>query len=210
MKTMVNFILDRSGSMYSVAGATISGFNEYIQTLKQNKKKSDKIYVSLTLFDTDVETVYTAIPIEEVKDLTKKTYQPNGMTALYDAVMLTVKEGQKSFGEIKGKKKSLVVIMTDGEENSSKEYKTKDLKKVIEELQKEDWTFTFLGANQDSWTTTADWGISRGNIANYSNANAKGVGNVFRSLGRDTAFYSMSASTTTDSFFSKKDMSEDE
>ena len=207
MKTIVNFILDKSGSMEDQRDATIGGFNEYVTTLK--KKKKGEILFSLTLFDTEFIHKYVVTPLSKVAKLTRRSYNPDGMTALYDAVVETVEAASAKIDEIKGKTKSLVVIMTDGMENSSTQHDQNCLIDLIKELEKENWTFVFLGANQDSWATAGDWGLSTKNIANWDNSSTRSVNAAFVSLASDTANYTASATTTTTDFFSKKDLSND-
>ena len=205
MKTIVNFILDKSGSMDDSRDATISGFNEYLSTLK--KEKGDILF-SLTLFDTEITKKHVVIPLSKVKKLTRKTYVPDGMTALYDAVVETVESANEKISEIKEKTKSLVVIMTDGQENSSSQHDQSCLKDLIKKLEKENWTFVFLGANQDSWLTTGDWGLSMNNVANF-NSSVAGTRSAFANLAKDTTAYACSMKASTDKFFSKEDLSND-
>lgn len=194
-RTIVNFILDKSGSMSSIQRATISGFNEYIQTLKNDKESNYEF--TLTLFDTGV-TVSEPKVIQDVKELNSETYMPNGGTALYDAVCSTILKTVPSKGD-----KVVTVIMTDGEENASREYKLADMKKMIEAREKMgNWTFVYLGANQDSYQEAAKFGIAYGNTANF-HATSAGAGGVFRGMGMATTAYSCSAATTTDSFLVK-------
>lgn len=183
---LVNFILDVSGSMEAVQEATISGFNEYLGGLK---KREEKVLFSLTLFNTVVKEIYTLKPIKEVPALTKKTYNPDGGTALYDASVETIEKSTKMIDEIKGKTAVLTVIMTDGQENSSTRHNEGCLKDLMKKLEKEGkWTFVFLGANQNSWATTANWGVSTGNVANWT-FSSSGIQNAFQSLGGNTANY---------------------
>jgi uncharacterized protein YegL len=198
-ETLVVFVLDKSGSMSSVEAATRSGFNEYIGTLK--KDKQSKYAFSLTLFDTEVTKRYTNVRLAEVEDLDSKNYRPDGMTALYDAVMQTVNETAKS---VTDDQKILCVIMTDGEENSSKEYTDKDLKQRIKELEGKNWSFVFLGANQDSWAVGQKFGLARGNVVNFVASDA-GVAKSFATVARSTSMYACSADLNTQSFFSEKD-----
>ena len=198
-KLLVNFILDRSGSMETCQTQTISGFNEYLQDLKKNSPDSE---FTLTLFNTEILKLYIKKPIKEVKLLNKDSYNPNGSTALYDAVVETVEKVCEEL-EDKDKPKSLVVIMTDGEENSSKEHNEKCLKDLIEKLQKEgNWTFVFLGANQDSWLNASQWGLASGNVVNYSVTN---TGKAFQGLTASTMAFADSTSTSTSNFFKDKD-----
>src|SRR2546429_23850 len=88
-KMLINFILDKSGSMMSVKGDTIGGFNSYIEALR---KESDIDYAfSLTTFDTEFNKVHVCVPLASVQPLDDKTYNPSGCTALHDAIGVTVR-----------------------------------------------------------------------------------------------------------------------
>lgn len=195
-KVNVIFVLDKSGSMESVIDATISGFNEYIGTLQ---KDTDIEYVfSLTLFDTSIQYPYRNINIKEVKPLDKDSYQPNGGTALYDAVCRTLVGGADL------SQKTLVVIMTDGEENSSKTYTQDHFKDMVEMLKKtEHVSFVFLGANQNAWANAAKWGFTQQNVASY-NSTDKGTKVAFFAMSANTRNFAESSGTTTSDFFSEK------
>ncbi len=200
-KTIVNFILDKSGSMSSVQDATISGFNEYIATLKKDKKSTYEF--TLTLFDTEVATPVKSEDIKDVKDLDRKSYNPDGWTALYDAVCRTIKGVTLKKGE-----KAIAIIMTDGEENSSKEYTEVQMKALIQEREKEgNWTFVYLGANQDSYAKAQKYGFNQMNISNF-NATTAGVGATMRAMASNTVMYSASSLSSTMDFFSKDDQDE--
>jgi len=208
MRTIVNFILDETGSMESCKAATISGFNEYIQTLK-NKK--EKILFSLTRFNSEkIDVVYKAEPIENVKELAN--YKPDALTPLYDAIGSTV---TKVSAELKSKKKSkkkektkvLCVIMTDGEENASKEYTRKKIFDLVKEKEKENWTFIYLGANQDAYAESGAMGLTRDNTMNYSTANTKGV---MSAMSTATASYASSNTVNCGAFFTDHYNKDDE
>lgn len=167
----VNIVLDETGSMSSCKEATISGFNEYIQTLKNDKK--GKILVSLTKFNSgNTEVVYTDKPLSDVQNLTDKTYQPNNGTPLYDAIGKAIAALKNTKHEV------LFVIITDGEENASVEYKLDGIKKMITEKEKGGWRFTYLGANQDAWQVGMSMGMHAGNTINYV-ASSAGTGRAF-------------------------------
>lgn len=197
--TIVNFILDKSGSMGMVREATISGFNEYIQTLKKDKKNKYKF--TLTLFDTEVSTPVENTDIKDVEDLTAKTYSPDGMTALYDAVCSTI-NGVKA----KKDQKVLTIIMTDGQENSSKEYTEKEMKKLVDEKTKDGWKFVYLGANQDSYATAQKFGVATADIANF-NATGTGVLRSMSMMATNTTAYAGSADNNA-TFFTAADQKE--
>lgn len=164
--------------MESAKSATISGFNEYIENLLKDRKNTYK--VSLTLFNDKVEEKYINQSLPKVIELTERTYQPDGMTALYDAACRTL-------NKVRGNKgKNIVVILTDGEENSSKEFGSEDFKKLVKELQaKKNWTFVYLGANHDAWLIAKVWGFSEGNVSNYFQT-SDGVGQAFSAVSNAT------------------------
>lgn len=208
LTSIVNFILDETGSMGSIKDATINGFNEYINGLKKNKK--GKILFTLTKFDSEgLRTPYVLTDISRVELLSEKTYQPGSMTPLYDAVVETV---EKVADKIKDNEASLVIVMTDGEENASKKHNEKCLHDLIGKLQKKgNWTFAFLGANQDSWATAKNWGIPMGNISNWQ-ATPQGTQSAFRSstvanlnyVGTMASNISSGQALNTDNFFGQE------
>lgn len=188
VNTIVAFILDKSGSMSSCRDAAISGFNEYLQTSKASNKKGECTF-NLTLFNNAIERRIENMDVLEVPELTTATYKPDGMTALYDAAVITI---ERIYEQIQGKKKKpavLVAIMTDGEENSSRQYDEHCLQDLIAKLQKEgNWTFVFMGANQDSYAKASKMGISAGNTMNWS-ADEDGTRAVFAAMATSSLQY---------------------
>ena len=215
VSTLVHFILDASGSMGSILYPTINGFNEYVQGLKTSK---DKFRFSLTLFDSlKVEQRYTNVPIKEVQPLNEDTFRPGAATPLYDAVIDSV---EKLYEEVKKSKDPIIVaIMTDGEENSSVNHDAKCLKDLVERLQsKGNWTFVYMGANQDAWANAASYGIAAGNTMSW-NSTAAGTQDAFRGMAMSTANYSASisgggagggSSYSVKNFFKPEDVKKDE
>ncbi len=192
------FILDKSGSMESHKRATISGFNEYMGTLKKDKK-TDYI-VSLTLFDTVVKKLYKMESISEIDPLTERNYKPSGSTALYDAAMSTIIDAEQGLDK---KTKILCVIMTDGEENSSKEYTENHFRSKVKELEaKGNWTFVYLGANQDAYAVAQRYGINVMNTVTF-NATDKGQGAVFTAMSMNTQAYAESDDMQSRGYFTK-------
>ena len=196
----VHFILDNSGSMSMVQDATISSFNEYIQSLKKDKENTYKF--QLTIFADDIVTK-DICPIDQVEPLTRETYPANGpSTALYDAACMTIKEAQNNPG------KNLVVILTDGEENSSREYNEKNFRDLVKKLEKKgNWTFTYLGANQDSYAVAQRFGFKKGNISNYTTS-AAGMASVLSNLTRSTMFMAQSAEMNTSNLYTPEQQKE--
>jgi uncharacterized protein YegL len=156
-EVLVNVILDKSGSMASKTTDVIGGFNAYIAGLGEEDQVN--YLFSLTLFDTQVAYRHVAIPLSEVKRLDSKSYRPEGNTALNDAIGITVRKVDKV----------VTVIMTDGEENSSREWTHDAVRSLIEQKEKEgNWTFVFLGAGLDAWHQGRSYGVQLANVAQYS------------------------------------------
>ena len=142
------FLLDRSGSMDVCRDDTIEGYNMFVSSQKPNGGT-----MSLYLFDHELECVYDTIPIESVPELTRETFEPRGGTALLDAM-----------GEILKKNTSQdtkMIILTDGEENSSGRYTNQHVKDLVEMRTKySNWSFVYLGANQDVVLNASRIGLS--------------------------------------------------
>lgn len=163
-RVLVNVILDKSGSMASKLNDVIEGFNAYVNGLSK-EEKVDYLF-SLTLFDTLVAYRDVAIPLGSVRKLDTQTYVPGGNTALNDAIGITVRKVEGDKPQVD---KVITVIMTDGEENSSREWTHDAVKSLIEQKEKEGvWTFVFLGAAPDAWVQGRSYGIPMGNVAQYS------------------------------------------
>ena len=146
-------ILDESGSMGSIYEQALGGANETIQTIRAAQASADdqKQFLTFVTFDSgDRESVRTIIdtkPIEQVKDLTRDDYRPNGCTPLYDAMgrSLTALEQKVTDDD-----QVLVTIITDGMENSSREYSGASVCEIVKRLRAKGWTFVYIGANQDA------------------------------------------------------------
>jgi len=159
----VSFVLDETGSMQSVKGQTISGFNEYIETLRKDKTAKNMRF-TLTKFNSGkMEVKHSGVKLEDVELLTDANYQPNECTPLYDAIGRTI----NNLGMVD---KALVIIQTDGQENASREYDRSKIFDLISSKKKFGWTFAFLGADQDAWAASGAIGISKGNTISYASA----------------------------------------
>lgn len=196
--TRVHFILDESGSMFSCWHSTISGFNEYVETLRDDEN-GNTYDISLTKFEGgNIVRVFDNVPVDEVEELTTLMYKPSGGTNLNDAIGKTITEMM----EIKGRKKqnNLVIIMTDGYENMSRKWTKQQISSLITQQEKKGWTITFLGANIDTVQVGSAYSISSGNMKSYSTEN---MARTMRGLATATTAYACSATvgSTCDSFF---------
>lgn len=170
--TRIVVILDRSGSMSSVQDATISSFNEFVGSQKDLPGKAK---LKLVQFDNQYEVSFDNW-IKEVPKLDRSTFVPRGMTALLDAQGRTISElGQElaATPENERPSKVMVVILTDGEENISKEYKLETIANMIKEQQdKYGWNFVFLAANQDAVKTAAKFNIRPQSAMTFNTSDA--------------------------------------
>jgi uncharacterized protein YegL len=170
-RVLVNVILDKSGSMASKQNDVIHGFNAYVDGLDK-EDKVDYLF-SLTLFDTRVAYRDVALPLAQIKKLDDRSYVPGGNTALNDAIGITVR---KVDGERPQVDKIVTVIMTDGEENSSREWTHDAVRALIDQKEKEgNWTFVFLGAAPDAWDQGQSLGIAAANVARYDASHYRDV-----------------------------------
>ena len=162
-RVLVNVILDKSGSMASKQNDVIHGFNAYVDGLDK-EDKVDYLF-SLTLFDTQVAYRDVALPLTQIKKLDDRSYVPGGNTALNDAIGITVRKVDAERPQVD---KIVTVIMTDGEENSSREWTLDAVRALIDQKEKEgNWTFVFLGAAPDAWDQGKSLGIAAANVARY-------------------------------------------
>jgi hypothetical protein len=164
--TDITMIVDRSGSMVSCREEAEAGVNHFIT---EQKKQKGKAILTLVQFDTDYEVVHDGVKINKVKADYK--LEPRGMTALLDAVGRSINGAMDRISIMKKKERPdlvVFVIVTDGEENSSHEFTLEQIKGLITRRQKNDgWQFTFLGANQDAFSTARSMGMPMAAAASY-------------------------------------------
>ena len=189
--TELVFILDRSGSMAGLESDTIGGFNGLID---KQKKVDGKAFVTTVLFDNQQKTVHDRVDLAEVAPMTEKEYYVGGSTALLDAVGDTVTQIEKIHKYVRPEDvpaHTMVVITTDGMENSSHRWRAADVKKLVEKKKEGGWEFLFLGANIDAVSEAARFGIDADRSVRYCNdsvgvrKNFSAVGKAMASLRRD-------------------------
>lgn len=150
--TYVLVVTDMSGRMSGLEVEIRAGLNNYIADLRKDKEANGTRYrVSLTVFDTKFEPLCTAARLSEVPELTVANYQPRGMTALLDAVGKTVMEFGTAVTLTK-EDRVLLVIQTDGQENSSQEFSWETIKSLLEAKEKTgQWAIVYLGQGVNAW-----------------------------------------------------------
>ena len=187
-------ILDKSGSMASKLKDVIEGFNAYLDGLAQEDKV--EYLFSLTLFDTQVAHRDVAIPLVGVRKLDSRSYQPGGNTALNDAIGITVRKIDADRPQVD---KVVTVIMTDGEENSSREWTHDAVKGLIRQKEADgNWTFVFLGASPEAWDQGRSYGIPAANVALYDVNN---YGDTFACAAQGTNVLAASAARNATNLF---------
>ena len=170
-------VLDASGSMYSIRNEAIAGVVETVQTIRtaQKDNANQEHLFSLVVFNgKGIATVYDRMPIDKVPDLDANDYQPTDNTPLYDAMGNAITNLQRYINEDDN---VLVTVITDGYENSSVEWNHQRIFQLVEDLKKNNWLFTYIGANQDALAVAKDMGIEHS--INYM-SDADGTKEMFR------------------------------
>ncbi len=180
--TELIFILDKSGSMEHLQDETIKQFNSLIES---QKKVDGEAFVTTVLFDTVYKTLHEHVNLQKVTQMTREDYQSFGGTALLDAVGKTIDEVGIRLAhtpEEERPEKIIVAIMTDGEENASREYTYEQVKGKIEhQKEKYSWTFLFFGNGIDAVKEAGSLGISP-DFAIRSEHTQRGIRNSFASM----------------------------
>ena len=187
--TELVFILDKSGSMGGLEKDTIGGYNSM---LEKQKAVPGECLITTVLFDNDYELLHDRIDIRAVSPITEKEYAVGGSTALLDAIGRTIHKignAQRNTADDYRAEKVMFVIITDGEENSSREYSAEKIKAQIQrQKEKYDWEFIFLGANIDAVETAGRFGIAPDRAQNY-HADSEGTALNFRVMSEAVATF---------------------
>jgi hypothetical protein len=175
-KALIAVLLDRSGSMESIKSDTEGGFNAFIA---EQHKQPGEVNVTLAQFDTEYEVVYAN---KSVGDVPRLDLQPRGGTALYDSLgrlITDVGAGLAATQEDDRPGKVIVVVMTDGHENSSTEWTHDAVSSVIRRQERDySWEFVFLGANMDAVAIGQQLGFAADRSMTYATTGA-GVASAF-------------------------------
>ena len=205
--THIVVLLDRSGSMESIAGDVIGGYNGFINQQRQNG--ADAI-VTLVQFDSQDshEVVYEGIRLDEVPALTAKTFVPRGSTPLFDATgQLVAKIRQQQAVDSRAthlQPDVVFVTITDGEENDSSEYNLARIRELIANCEAQGWTFVYLSAGIDAFADADQIGVKAGRTRAFR-ASKAGTDAMFDALSTNMSFLRekkrRGMDTSNDNFF---------
>lgn len=199
-KTHITVVLDRSGSMQDIAKDTVGGYNTFVEKQKTNPGETT---VTLVRFDHEYVVDYANCPVAQVPELTVEKFEPRGWTALLDAMGRAIDDlgaQLRSLPENERPGQVVFVVITDGAENSSKNYNNLMIRKMIErQTNQYNWQFIYLGANQDAIATATTYGISANKTMNF-HATGQSVNAMFAATASNVSSYASTRSVEATDF----------
>lgn len=195
--THITVILDRTGSMQAIREDTIGGFNAFLREQKQNPGKA-----TFTLVQFDSQNPYEIIhdfkDVKDVTELDRKTFVPRASTPLFDAMGRGINDLESKLSSMPDAlkpSKVIIVVVTDGQENSSREFSKAKVSEMIKDKQnKEDWQFVFLSADLKAMDEAISTGVSASSAMLFDKT-ANGIANAWNSLSNCTHLYRGGKST---------------
>lgn len=186
--THMLMVLDMSGSMGDLAGDVRGGFNSYLDQLAGD---GNDYRLTVTMFDTEFVSHAVDKPLAEVERLDEHNYYPRGMTALYDAIGKTLAEFQTKHGAVRKDERAMLVVQTDGHENSSREFTKGGIRKLIEDREATGrWMCVYMGAGPKAWDEGYGLGMSHSVGTTWD---AAGTQSRYRGLATASGLYAAGA-----------------
>lgn len=199
MKTNIIFVIDESGSMLVAENDVRGGFNSYVEKLRDDE---NEYTLTAVKFGNNVRPLFADLTLDEIPLLTAHNYTPGGMTALYDAIGHGLAEAKRHWATKDapyGTDKTLMIIMTDGYENASTRWSKAAIVSEIKQHEAAgNWTFVYMGADQDAWSAAQDIGFARGNVLAFASCDTE---QVFADLATTTSNEARSQRRQTRGFF---------
>lgn len=159
--TDIIFLLDESGSMSAMGNEAVDSINSFI---KEQQDLSDNSKFTLYTFNNNVSTIIDDVIMSDIKPLSYDKYNPFGATSLFDAIGHAITTKKKTSDN----KNVIMVILTDGHENSSKEYTKENIHKLVSEMENDfDWNFIYLAANQNAILAGNSLGIKAAQCSSF-------------------------------------------
>ena len=203
--THISVILDRTGSMEAIRDDTIGGFNAF---LEQQRAEPGKATMTLVQFDSQdpYEVIHRFKPVDKVSELNRQTYVPRAMTPLLDAIGRGINDLEENLGQLKEEEypsKIIFVIVTDGQENASREFRREQIQIMIsDKSEKESWQFVFLSADLAAMGDAMSVGFAADSSLLFAK-DSEGSLNAWDSLSKRTSDYR--ASRKSKMTFNKED-----
>ena len=194
-RTLVTFLLDRTGSMEAIRDDTIGGFNTYLDTLKGDG--SANIEFTLVQFDSmSIDKICVAEPVAQVAKLTRDTYQPRASTPLIDAAYKTIEAVEASLST-RPAERIVICIQTDGHENASTEHNWNELNALVKDKAAKGWQFNFMGVGIDAYDQGARMGIPAAATVAYDHRDPAATRAVFAASAENARDYAVGARPTS-------------
>ncbi|GAA4059691.1 vWA domain-containing protein [Flavobacterium chungnamense] len=203
-------ILDESGSMESIKPMIISGFNELVQSIKgiQQEFPEQEHFISIVSFNGfGSKILHFMDPVSKLTEIDAANYKPNSMTPLFDAIGFSLSKLKQAL-ETQTNYNVLVTILTDGEENASKEYTGSTIKNMIDTLSEGNWTFTYIGTDHDIEKMAANLSIK--NSMSFEK-NESGISSMFEREYESRRRYSVNVNAKRnykENYFNEEEASE--
>jgi hypothetical protein len=192
--TIIEFLLDETGSMTSCQRATVAGFNDF---LSEQRSQSGTCLLTLTKFDTSGQkTPYMDIDVGMVPNMQDNWFIPGGGTNLRDTIGARLSSLKQRLENWATKPNVLVVVMTDGADNASREFSEQVIKAALRSYMEEGWTFVYLGADQYALDTGNRLGFPDGNVKSFATTEIR---ETMQTLSTATTAYRSTRSTTKSS-----------
>lgn len=201
----IYFLLDRSGSMSSIRDDVEGGLRSFIAEQKKDESTEFPTFFTLAQFDTEdpFDLTIDGWPLADISESQLPPFKPRSMTPLLDAIGHVIDHASKEDDAKKQSKdapvrskrsqNTVIVVFSDGQENSSRKFTRPQIFKRIEGKKSEGWTFVFLGANQDSYAEGGSMGLEAGSIQNFEFSGG-GVHSAFQGLSRSSSAMKQSLS----------------
>ncbi|RME35464.1 MAG: VWA domain-containing protein [Gammaproteobacteria bacterium] len=204
--THITIILDRTGSMEAIRDDTIGGFNAF---LKDQQAQAGRATLTLVQFDSKdpYEVIHSFLPVAEVPPLTRETYQPRATTPLLDAIGHGILDLQDQIDDLPEQSRPgqvLFVVLTDGRENASREFKKEEVAQLISEKQENGWKFVFLGADFEAIDDARSLGVTRDALYQFAHT-GEGVAEAWHDLSLSTSAMRCASDEEVDFFRHRKE-----
>jgi uncharacterized protein YegL len=189
----IEFVLDETGSMSRISAQTVAGFNDF---LSEQRKLPGECRMSLIKFSgNDLRIPYQDLELNYVPDMNANTFCANGGTNLYDAIGHRASDLDKRLAKWTSLPRVLFVVMTDGQDNTSRMHNHMSIRSIVEKHP--EWTFVYLGADQNALHIGNEMGFPDGNIKSFA---SNEIRSTMQNLSAATTVFRAS-STATQSFF---------